>query len=182
MKKLLVPFLILWACFCSSCNNQQAGMSDKAKKNLDNFNAITKMFESGDFSKAGDYIAKDVVDHASPSGEVKGLDSLMAAFKMYASMVSGVKNEYVKQLADDDYVMGWMKQTWKAKVDDPMMHLKAGENGQVETIEVTKHDADGKITDHWSFISMNDMMKMMPQGAMSNMGMDTSKMKMDTKH
>jgi hypothetical protein len=155
-------------------------MSDKAKKNLDNFDGVTKMFESGDFSKAGDYIATDVVDHASPRGEVKGLDSLKAAFNSYASMVSDVKNEYVKQLADDDYVMGWMKQTWTAKMDDPTMHLKAGEKGQMESIEVTKHNADGKITDHWSFISMTDMMKMMPQGSMGNMGIDNSKMKMDT--
>jgi predicted SnoaL-like aldol condensation-catalyzing enzyme len=177
MKKLLVPFLVLCVGFCTSCNNQQSGMSDKAKKNLDNFDAVTKMFESGDFSKAGDYIATDVVDHASPRGDVKGLDSLKAAFNMYASMMSDVKNEYVKQLADDEYVMGWMKQSWTAKTDDPMMNMKAGEKGHMETIEVTKHNADGKITDHWSFISMNDMMKMMPQG---NMGMDNSKMKMDT--
>jgi hypothetical protein len=53
----------------------------------------------------------------------------------------------------------------------------------METIEVTKHNADGKITDHWGFGSMSEMMKMMPQQGMSNMMMDsthkdTSKMKM----
>ena len=175
MKKLLVSFLILCAAFFSSCSNQQAGMSDKAKKNLDNFDAVTKMFETGDFSKSGDYIATDVVDHASPTGEVKGLDSLKAAFTRYASMVSDVKNENVKQLADDDYVVGWIKQSWTAKTDDPMMHLKAGDKGHMESIEVTKHNADGKITDHWSFMSMNDMMKMMPQSNMGTMGMDTTK-------
>ena len=55
-----------------------------------------------------------------------------------------------------------------------MMHMKAGEKGHMETVEVTKHNADGKITDHWSFMSMADMMKMMPQqenmGNMNNMG------------
>jgi len=175
MKKLLAPFLFVSTVLCTSCNNQQAGMSDKAKKNLDNFDAVTKMFESGDFSKVGDYIATDVVDHSSPRGEVKGLDSLKAMFSYYSSTMSNVKNEYEKQLADDDYVMGWMKQSWTAKTDDPMMHMKAGDKGQMETIEVTKHNADGKITDHWSFMSMNDMMKMMPQGSMGNMGMDTTK-------
>ena len=177
MKKLSVPFLFVLTVLFTSCS-QQAGMSDKAKKNLDNFNAVTKMFETGDFSKSGDYIATDVVDHASPTGEVKGLDSLKAMFAHYASTMSDVKNDYVKELADDDYVVGWLKQNWTAKTDDPMMHMKAGDKGQMETVEVTKHNADGKITDHWSFVSMNDMMKMMP-----NMGMDQSKMKMDsTKH
>ena len=178
MKKLSVPLLFVLTVLITSCNNQQAGMSDKAKKNLDNFNAVTKMFETQDFSKSGDYIATDVVDHASPTGEVKGLDSLKAMFVRYASTMSDVKNEDVKQLADDDYVIGWMKQSWTAKTDDPMMHMKAGDKGQMETIEVTKHNADGKITDHWSFVSMNDMMKMMPN--MGNTGMDESKMKMDT--
>jgi len=178
MKKLSIPFLFVLTMLFISCNNQQAAMSDKAKKNLDNFNGVTKMFETGDFSKSGDYIATDVVDHSAPTGEVKGLDSMKAMFTQYASMVSDMKNEDVKQLADDDYVIGWIKQSWTAKVDDPMMHLKAGDKGHMESIEVTKHNADGKITDHWSFMSMNDMMKMMPN--MGNMGMDTSKMKMDT--
>jgi hypothetical protein len=178
MKKLSVPFLFVLTVLFTSCSNQQAGMSDKAKKNLESFNAVTKMFESGDFSKSGDYIATDAVDHSGPTGEVKGLDSMKAMFTRYASMVSDVKNEDVKQLADDDYVIGWIKQSWTAKVDDPMMHLKAGDKGHMESIEVTKHNADGKITDHWSFMSMNDMMQMMPN--MGNMGMDTSKMKMDT--
>jgi len=178
MKKLSVPFLFVLTVLFTSCSNQQAGMSDKAKKNLDNFNGVTKMFESGDFSKSGDYIATDAVDHSAPTGEVKGLDSMKAMFTRYASMVSDVKNEDVKQLADDDYVIGWIKQSWTAKADDPMMHLKAGDKGHMESIEVTKHNADGKITDHWSFMSMNDMMQMMPN--MGNMGTDTTKMKMDT--
>jgi SnoaL-like protein len=178
MKKLSVPFLFVLTMLIISCSSQQAGTSDKAKKNLENFNAVTKMFETQDFSKAGDYLAADAVDHSSPTGEVKGADSIKAMFTRYASMVSDVKNEQVKELADDDYVIGWIKQSWTAKTDDPMMHMKAGDKGQMESIEVTKHNADGKITDHWSFMSMNDMMKMMPN--MSNMGMDNSKMKMDT--
>jgi len=178
MKKLSVLSLFVLIVLLISCSSQQAGTSDKAKKNLDNFNAVTKMFETQDFSKSGDYIATDVVDHASPTGEVKGLDSLKAMFTRYASMVSDLKNEEVKELADDDYVIGWIKQSWTAKTADPTMHLKPGDKGEMESIEVTKHNADGKITDHWSFMSMNDVMKMMPN--MGNMGMDTSKMKMDT--
>jgi predicted SnoaL-like aldol condensation-catalyzing enzyme len=178
MKKLLAFFLVFLVLFGASCSNQQSGMSDKAKKNLDNFNGVTKMFETQDFSRAGDYLAADAVDHSSPTGDVKGLDSIKAMFTSYGSMVSDVKNEQVKELADDDYVIGWIKQSWTAKTDDPPMHMKAGDKGQMESIQVTKHNAEGKITDHWSFMSMNDVMKMMPN--MGNMGMDTSKMKMDT--
>jgi hypothetical protein len=172
MKKLLIPSMAVFlGCFFISCNNAgTGGMSDKAKKNLDNSKAIAAMFEKGDFSKVGDYIADDAVDHAGPNGEIKGIDKIKAQFAMFGSMMTDAKNEEVKNLADDDYVFMWMKQSWTATKDDPMMHLKAGEKGHMETIEVTKHNADSKITDHWSFVSMDEMMKMMPQqGNMGNM-------------
>src|SRR6266542_5315790 len=88
MKKLLIPSIALFlACFFISCNsaNNSGGTSDKAKKNLDNVNGVTKMFESGDFSKSGDYIAADATDHAGPNGEIKGLDSIKAMFNHYGS-------------------------------------------------------------------------------------------------
>lgn len=154
-------------------------MGGKAQKNLDNSTAVAKMFESGDFNRIGDYIAQNAVDHTTPRGDVKGVDSLKALFNQYFGMMSDTKNEVVKGVADDDYSMLWLKQSWTAKVDDPMMGMKAGERGTVESIEVSKHDADGKITEHWSFMSMNDMMKMMqkamPKDTMHKMSADTAK-------
>jgi len=162
MKKLALIFsaAIFFALF--SCSDTKSSTSDRAKKNLENTKAVTKMFESRDFSKLGDHIAADATDHAAWGGPVKGLDSLKALFEKYSSMTSDSKNEIVKEFADDDYSMVWLKQTWTAKVDDPMMGMKAGDKGTAESIEVCKHNAEGKITDHWSFMSMNDVMKMMP--------------------
>ena len=171
MKKLLFPSLILFVGFCSSCN-QQSGTSDKAKKNLETAQAVAKMFESHDWSKIGNYIAADGVDHSGPRGEVKGLDSIKAEFADFGNSMSDMKNETVKELADDDYVFQWMKESWTMTRDE--MGMKAGTKQNMDAIEVSKFNADGKITDHWSFISMSDMMKMMqmPQG---NMGMDTTR-------
>ena|SRR5213075_2641508 len=177
MKKLLVPFVILFVVFCTSCSNQQSGMSDRAKKNLETATAVAKMFESHDWSKTGDYIAADAVDHSGPRGEVKGLDNIKAQFNEFGNSMSDMKNEVVKEVADDEYVFQWMKESWTQTKDE--MGMKAGSKMNMDAIEVSKFNSEGKITDHWSFISMNDMMKMMqmPQG---NMSMDTSKMKMDT--
>jgi len=177
MKQLTFIFSTVIACFLLSCSGGK-GAGDKAQKNLDNSKAIAKMFESSDFSKIGDYIAADVVDHATPRGDVKGLDSLKALFNQYAAMMSDAKNEVVRGVSDDDYAMLWLKQSWTAKVDDPMMGMKAGDHGTMESIEVTKHNTDGKITEHWSFVSMNDMMKMMQKAMptdMHKMGTDTAK-------
>jgi len=63
-------------------------MSDKAKKNLDNARAIAKSFETKDISKLDDYIDKDVVDHASPGGESKGIENLKKMFQQMQSSTS----------------------------------------------------------------------------------------------
>jgi predicted ester cyclase len=175
MKKLLVPLILGLTCFCLSCK-QESGMSDKAKKNLETSEAVAKMFESGDWSKVGDYIAADAVDHAGMKGDVVGLDSIKASFVQMAGMMSDMKNETVKELADDDYVFQWLKESWTVKTSE--MGLPAGSKQTMNTIEVSKFNAAGKISDHWGFVSFKDMMKMM-QPSMGNM-MDSTKMKMDT--
>jgi hypothetical protein len=166
MKKLAFALsAVILSCFITCTNNtaHEGHMSEKAEKNLETTKAVIAMFPSGDFSKAGDYIAADGVDHSGPMGEIKGLDSLKAMFAQYSSMVTDVKNEVVKALADDDYSMVWLKQSSTAKMDDPSMGMKAGQHTEMESIEVCKHGADGKITDHWTFMSMTDVMKMMPK-------------------
>ena len=166
MKKLAFALsAVILSCLvtCTTNTAHEDGPSERAKKNLETNQAVIKMFEAGDFSKLGDYIAADAVDHTTPKGEVKGLDSIKALFNYFASTMTDAKIETVKELADDDYVMSWVKQSWTAKVDDPMMNMKAGDKATMESIEVTKYNSEGKVTDHWGFIGMNDMMKMMPQ-------------------
>ena len=165
MKKLAFAFsAVILSCFIACTNNTaHEGGSEKAHKNLENFKSVISMFEKGDYTKAGDYIAADGVDHTSPNGEVKGLDNLKAMFAEMGSTMSNVKDEIKKEFADDDYSMVWIRQTWTQTKDDPMMGMKAGQQGDMQMVEVCKHGADGKITDHWGFMSMADMMKMMPQ-------------------
>jgi hypothetical protein len=142
------------------------------------------MFESGDFSKLGDYVAPDGVDHSGMTGEIKGVDSMKAQYSRMMMGMGDMKNKTVKELADDDYTFQWMEESFTAKMDDPMMGMKAGDRKTANAIEVTKFNNDGKATDHWTFISFGDMMSMMPKQPMNNnmpaMG-DTSKMKMGTK-
>ena len=165
MKKLAFAFsAVILSCFITCTNNTaHEGGSEKAHKNLENFKSVISMFEKGDYTKAGDYIAADGVDHTSPNGEVKGLDNLKAMFAEMGSTMRNVKDEIKKEFADDEYSMVWIRQTWTQTKDDPMMGMKAGQQGDMQMVEVCKHGADGKITDHWGFMSMADMMKMMPQ-------------------
>src|SRR5450432_233368 len=175
MKKFLFILSAGAVFFLVSCKGKDSGgMSDTAKKNLDASHAISKMFETGDYSKVGDYIAADAVDHAGMNGDVKGLDSIKSEFASMSKMMSNMKNEVVKELADDDYVMSWMKESGKMTVDG--MGMKAGQDFSMDAIEVSKFK-DGKTTEHWSFISWGDMMKMMPKQTMDTKMMgDSTKM------
>jgi len=156
MKKLVFVATLTAICCCSY--SQQSSMSSAAQKNLASARAVVKMFESGDYNKAGDYIATDAVDHSGMQGDVKGLDSIKANFSKMSTMMGNFKNETVHELADDNYVFQWLKETSTAKTD--AMGMKAGQTMTMNAIEVSRF-SNGKIVEHWSFVNWTDAMKMM---------------------
>src|SRR6185312_181860 len=177
MKKyVLLPVLAI-TCYCLSCNNKpEGGLSAKAQKNLDVSHAISHCFETNDFSKLGDYIAVDAVDHGGEHGDIKGLDSLKVEFTRYVASVSNGKTEIIKELADDDYVMSWERFTGTYKTDG--QGHKAGDSFDMKMLELSKF-ADGKATEHWVFMEPAEMMKMMgPQQSQMPMAGDSTKKKM----
>jgi predicted SnoaL-like aldol condensation-catalyzing enzyme len=137
MKKL---FFILAVVILNSLVACNSGMSSTAKKNKEVNDAIMKAFEAGDFSKMGDYIAADAVDHGSEKGDVSGLDNIVAAMKGYREQMGEMKSETIRELADDDYVMVWSKM--------------AGRN--MTTVDIAKFK-DGKAVEHWIYMDPKDM-------------------------
>lgn len=166
MKKI---FLILSAgtiLFLSSCGGddkdkkgddddkkEQAvgGMSEKAKKNLESHRGVANMFNTGDFSKIADFIAADATDYAGEMGPVKGVDSIKASFERMKAQSHDMKNSTVREMADDEYVMAWMKFSGT-------MNGKAFDS---EAIEVSQYNADSKVIAHWTFMQPGEVMKMM---------------------
>jgi predicted ester cyclase len=167
MKKVLTMASFALICYCTSCTSKPEGsLSATAQKNLDAMHGVTQCLETKDFSKLGDYIATDAVDHAGDNGEVKGLDSIKMALAKEVAGVDGMKTEYIKELADDDYVMSWEHFTGIIKA--PMMGLKAGDKFDLTEIEVAKFK-DGKATDHWSMLEPAQLMKLMGNAAQQMM-------------
>ena len=163
MKKFLLILSAGSFLFFSSCSDKKegsGGMSETAKKNMAANDAIMKMFEKGDWSKVGDYIATDAVDHAGPKGDIVGLDSIKAYFNDMSNMMTNMKNDIQRTLADDEYVMCWVKGSGTAKVDLPEWGMKAGQSHTGTSIEVSKFK-DGKVVEHWSYVDANEMMQMM---------------------
>ena len=178
MKKYLSVFAIASTCYCISCNTKsEGGLSPTAQKNLDAMHGVSASFESKDFSKLGDYIAADAVDHSGDNGDIKGLDSIRAAFVKEDAGFDNMKTEYIKDLADDEYAMSWEHFTGTYKTD--MMGHRAGDKFDLKSIEVAKFK-DGKATEHWSMMEAADVEKMMAamQAPAMPMAKDSTKKKM----
>ncbi|UAY50982.1 ester cyclase [Ferruginibacter albus] len=160
MKKYVTVLVIALSCYCISCTpKSQGGMSAAAQKNLDAMHGVNQCFDSKDFSKVGDYIADDAVDHAGDSGDIKGLANIKTQFEKWTTGVASQKTEVIKELADDEYVMAWQKYTGAYSSD--MMGHKAGDTYTMEATEIVKFK-DGKAIEHWSMMNPKDLMKMMP--------------------
>jgi predicted ester cyclase len=163
MKKLFIFFTTGLLFICMAGHAQKTGgMSDKAKKNLAAMHGISKCFDTKDFTKLGNYIAENGIDHAGEAGDIYGLANMKTEFEKMVAFYENSKTEVIKELADDEYVMSWMRFTGTMKTDQ--MGMKAGEKFDMTSIEVAKFK-NGKAVEHWTFMQPADMMKMMPQGA-----------------
>ncbi len=170
MKKILFAAFAGLLCFFISCSSKDAGskMSDTAKKNLEASHVVSDAFTTGDVSKIDDVIASDFVDHTD-RGDM-GRDSLKAMIKMMHSATADMKTEIIKELADDEYVMSWMRFTGTS---DGSLGMPKGPYSMtaIETVRFK----DGKAVEHWGFMEPREMMKMMPQ-PMEKMADTTKKM------
>ncbi len=138
-------------------------ISARAQKNLDAVHVVDKAFETGDVSGIDSVLASGFIDHTD-KGPKNG-DSLKAMIKMTHAADKTMKMETVKELADDDYVFALMHYTGTG--DGVMM--PAGPY-DMHAIEVVKFNADSKATEHWGYMEMGEVSKMMQMmGSMDKM-------------
>jgi len=148
----------------SACNNgdemKKPAGNAVAEMNLKAVNGINDAIMSGDYSKLGDYIAADAVDHSNPTGDIKGLDSIRASMQAMSSMATNMKYEILKEFADSTTTIQWLRFTGTAK-QAMGPNMPAGSNYDMTAIEVIKMK-DGKAVEHWEYMLAGDVMKMMP--------------------
>jgi SnoaL-like polyketide cyclase. len=110
MKKIFFSALSALLIF-SSCKDAASDKgSDARQKNLAASEVVDKAFRTGDISGIDSVVASDFVDH-SDRGDLKGTDSLKAMVKFVHENMKDMKQEKLHELADDDYVFTWMRWT-----------------------------------------------------------------------
>lgn len=179
MKKLLFATAIAMGCFFISCDSGTSTTTSDhstAEKNKANFKMIHNALETGDVSKLDSIIDKDIVDHGSPMGDVKGIDSVKKWFVEFHKNTKDVKVESIATGTDGDYVFDYTRMT--GTITTPFMGMPAGPLDMV-SIDLVKLNKEGKATEHWSFMDVRDAMKMMgggdPKGDNKMAPQDTTK-------
>lgn len=169
MKKGLLIFAS--ALFFWSCNEGgEASIDSDAPhsthaSNTEKHRMILRAIESGDMSSVDTLISDDFVDHEGNMGrDIVGRDSTMAYLSKIHNYFDNLKMEmqYDATSADGNYYFALVRMTGTAK-ENPW-GMPAGQQIDDMSVDVVKFNDQGKATDHWSFISMKDMLEMM--GAM----------------
>ena len=159
MKQILSLLAAGLLCCFVSCNNEKTEAETKeessaAKKNLEASHIVTKAFDTGDPGMIDSVVASDFVDHTD-KGDMNR-DSLKAMIVAWKADSKDSKTEIIKELADDDYVFSWLRFTGTTS---GTMGMPAGPY-DMNSIEVVRFK-DGKAVEHWGFMQLADMMKMM---------------------
>jgi predicted ester cyclase len=167
MKKILSLCTIGLLIFLVSCSDEKTEsttgsdtMSSKensmAEKNLAAFHVVSNAFETGDVSGIDSVVAADFISHTE-RGDM-GRDSLKAMIVNMKKQFADMKTENLKELADNDYIMGMRR--YSGTSNGEMGMPPKGQPYNFRSIEVVKFK-DGKATEHWAYMEMSDMMKMM---------------------
>ncbi len=156
MKKYFLGMCFGVLCLCANSvlgQKTDKGLSEKARKNLAASHVISDAFGSGDISKIDNVVAEDFVDHTD-RGDMNR-DSLKAMIKMVHATNKDMKMEVIREMADDEYVFTWMRFTGTS--DGSMMPAGPYDMKALQAVRFR----DGKAVEHWEFMELRDMMKMM---------------------
>jgi len=176
MKKVFFAAFVGIICICNSCTSDTATTSSKntevEQKNLAANDVVMKAFQTGDVSGIDSVVADDFMDHTD-RGDMKGRDSLKSMVKWMHTNMKDMKMEKKLEVAEGDYV--WTRMNYTG-TSDGSMGMPQGPY-DMDAIELSKYK-DGKAVEHWAFMEMQDAMKMMmPPAQQPGNKMDTSKKK-----
>ncbi|MEJ7610696.1 MAG: ester cyclase [Ferruginibacter sp.] len=164
MKKIFFLSAAIAACFFVSCKDEKTTTTTNStsesikQKNADFMTAI----ETGDFSKAKEWLATDAVDHGgNPDGsDLKGRDSIIGMLQQVnKSFQPGFKMKIITQAVDGDYLFSLTEMDGTTTAN-PAMGMPPNTKMDMKSVDVIKIK-DGMASEHWSFVNAADMMKMM---------------------
>ena len=167
-KKILILLLITTIVVIISCQNHQNPNEAKYKAA---YVAVNGIMDSGNADELDAYIAEDAVDHQmDPNITTKtGLAGIKDVFKYYHNIFPDMKTTVHSMAVSGDTLFGYISST--GTTSEPFMGMPAGTSQTMNAVDVVVFKGD-KMVEHWGFMDMSDVMKMM-----QSMMPDTTMMK-----
>ena len=151
---LLIPLLAVF----NSCQNQTSRLDQQRKAA---FIQVNKILESGNVDELDAYISKDVVDHqAEAEGGAAGLAGIKDLFRNYHKIFPDLHITVHSMAVSGDTLFGYV--TNAGTPSEPFMGMPANQPISSNSVDIVRFDGD-KIAEHWGFIDMSELMKMMPK-------------------
>jgi SnoaL-like polyketide cyclase. len=170
MNRLLIAKISCCFIFLLSCKHFQAHMDsatssegdstarNAAETNRANTVTIFKGIEKGDVSAMDNILTSDAIDH-SDAGDVKGIEAIKKQLNDIHNHFNNLKFDLLSDATDGNYHFSLVKLSGTTK--DTWMGMPAGTSISDTSIGLEKV-TNGKVSEHWRFSNVQEMMKMMP--------------------
>jgi ketosteroid isomerase-like protein len=166
MKKLSIAFAAL--VLLVSCNDGTtvAGTSDDnhAERNRNISKEVYNALNTGDVSKLDTLFADDVLDHnaANDGSDIKGKDSVIHYLKQINTYFDNFNVNVLSEATSADGNYHFAMVNYKGKAKQNPWGMPVGMEMDDTAVDVMKL-RDGKVSEHWGFLSWEDINQMMGQ-------------------
>ena len=159
LRKLSGIILLFLIIILASC---QGNKMEQKYKSV--YIAVNNILDNGNVDDLDVYVETDVVDHQmDPSITSKtGLEGLKEMFRYYHNMFPDMKTTIHSMAVSGDTLFGYCTSVGTAS--QPFMGMPAGSQITVNAVDVVVFKGE-KMAEHWGFMDMGDVMKMMQQNA-----------------
>jgi len=156
-KKLLTLLLITTIFVIISCQNHHDPNEAKYKAA---YVAVNNMMDNGNTDALDMYVAEDAIDHQlDPSiTSNTGLAGIKDVFKYYHNIFPDLKTTIHSMAVSGDTLFGYVSST--GTTVQPFMGMPVGTEQTLNAVDVLVFKND-KMVEHWGFMDMGDVMKMM---------------------
>jgi predicted SnoaL-like aldol condensation-catalyzing enzyme len=159
---LLVPFLAL----LTSCQvNRQKQMD---KEHMDAYVQVNKLIDAGDTEGLDAYMSPNIIDHQTDASGMykKGLEGVKEMISDIHKSMPDMKTTINTMAVSGDTLFGFITST--GTTAEPFMGISANQMQTINMVDIVRFEGN-KIAEHWGFIDVADVIKMMPQDTTSMM-------------
>jgi steroid delta-isomerase-like uncharacterized protein len=120
---------------------------------------LYELINAGDIDGFGDLLADDFVEHEEMPGLEPNREGVKQMFRMYRASFPDLRMEVEEALPSGDKVVGRVRATG-THTGEAFMELPAsGKSVNVQLIDITRFDDDGRAREHWGIFDALSLMQ-----------------------